>query len=215
MPTDYVLYSNYERLVEALLAGEVDIGWNTNTAYVAARAPDRRRRADPRDARRRRRLPTVVVTRRGEAFESPAALGGQAARARQPRLRARRDPAAALPRASRASTPSAMRARALRHRPRQARRHRRLRAARRRARSPRATPTRARSATRPGPRCAPRGMPAVGRAGGRLAQPGLLPLQLHRAAVGRRGARRARGARRCWRWTTTIRRCGRRWTSRA
>lgn len=31
-PTDYLLYSNYERLVDALLAGEVDIGWNTNTA---------------------------------------------------------------------------------------------------------------------------------------------------------------------------------------
>ena len=36
MPTDYPLYSNYERLVDALLAGEVDIAWNTNTAYVAA-----------------------------------------------------------------------------------------------------------------------------------------------------------------------------------
>ena len=34
--TDYVLYSNYERLVDALLEGEVDIAWNTNTAYVAA-----------------------------------------------------------------------------------------------------------------------------------------------------------------------------------
>ena len=36
VPTDYLLYSNYERLVEALLRGEVDVGWNTNTAYVAA-----------------------------------------------------------------------------------------------------------------------------------------------------------------------------------
>jgi ABC-type phosphate/phosphonate transport system substrate-binding protein len=36
VPTDYVLYSNYERLVAALLSGEVDIAWNTNTAYVAA-----------------------------------------------------------------------------------------------------------------------------------------------------------------------------------
>jgi phosphonate transport system substrate-binding protein len=33
-PTDYVLYSNYERLVDALLEGAVDIGWNTNTAFV-------------------------------------------------------------------------------------------------------------------------------------------------------------------------------------
>jgi len=34
-PVDYVLYSNYERLVDAVLAGEVEVGWNTNTAYVA------------------------------------------------------------------------------------------------------------------------------------------------------------------------------------
>jgi ABC-type phosphate/phosphonate transport system substrate-binding protein len=36
VPTDYVLYSNYERQVDALLAGDVDIAWNTNTAYVQA-----------------------------------------------------------------------------------------------------------------------------------------------------------------------------------
>jgi len=35
-PTDYLLYSNCERLVDALLDGAVDIAWNTNTAYVAA-----------------------------------------------------------------------------------------------------------------------------------------------------------------------------------
>jgi phosphonate transport system substrate-binding protein len=32
MPTDYVLYSSYERLVDALLDADVDIAWNTNTA---------------------------------------------------------------------------------------------------------------------------------------------------------------------------------------
>ena len=31
---DFVLFSNYERLVEALMAGWVDIAWNTNMAYV-------------------------------------------------------------------------------------------------------------------------------------------------------------------------------------
>ncbi len=35
VPTDYVLFSNYERLVDATLDGTVEIGWNTNTAYVA------------------------------------------------------------------------------------------------------------------------------------------------------------------------------------
>jgi phosphonate transport system substrate-binding protein len=34
IPTDYILYSNYERLVEAVLDGSVEIGWNTNTAFV-------------------------------------------------------------------------------------------------------------------------------------------------------------------------------------
>lgn len=33
-PLDFVLYSNYERQVDALLAGHVDIAWNTNVAWV-------------------------------------------------------------------------------------------------------------------------------------------------------------------------------------
>jgi len=33
-PIDFVLYSNYERQVEGLLSGHVDIAWNTNVAWV-------------------------------------------------------------------------------------------------------------------------------------------------------------------------------------
>lgn len=33
-PMDFVLFSNYERQVEALLAGHIDIAWNTNVAWV-------------------------------------------------------------------------------------------------------------------------------------------------------------------------------------
>lgn len=33
-PLDYVLFSNYEAQVDALLNGFIDIGWNTNVAYV-------------------------------------------------------------------------------------------------------------------------------------------------------------------------------------
>jgi ABC-type phosphate/phosphonate transport system substrate-binding protein len=33
-PIDYVLYSNYDRQVEALLARHIDIAWNTNLAWV-------------------------------------------------------------------------------------------------------------------------------------------------------------------------------------
>jgi len=31
---DFVLYSNYSRLVDSLLTGHIDIAWNTNLAYV-------------------------------------------------------------------------------------------------------------------------------------------------------------------------------------
>jgi len=34
VPMDFALYSNYERQVEALLAGHVDIAWNTPLAHV-------------------------------------------------------------------------------------------------------------------------------------------------------------------------------------
>ncbi len=46
---DYVLYSNYERQVEAHLAGQVDVAWNSPLAWIeadrAAAARDRRARA--------------------------------------------------------------------------------------------------------------------------------------------------------------------------
>jgi ABC-type phosphate/phosphonate transport system substrate-binding protein len=38
LAVEYVLFANYERLVAALLEGVVDLGWNTNTAFVAADA---------------------------------------------------------------------------------------------------------------------------------------------------------------------------------
>src|SRR5579871_6130432 len=34
LPIDYVLFSNYDRQVQALLAGQIDIAWNTNLAWV-------------------------------------------------------------------------------------------------------------------------------------------------------------------------------------
>src|SRR5438067_1596723 len=34
LPIDYVLYSNYDSQVEALLARQIDIAWNTNLAWV-------------------------------------------------------------------------------------------------------------------------------------------------------------------------------------
>jgi ABC-type phosphate/phosphonate transport system substrate-binding protein len=37
LPADFALYSSYERQVEALLAGQVDIAWNTPLAHVRVR----------------------------------------------------------------------------------------------------------------------------------------------------------------------------------
>jgi ABC-type phosphate/phosphonate transport system substrate-binding protein len=34
VPTDYVLFSNYEAQVDALFEGSIDIAWNTNVAFV-------------------------------------------------------------------------------------------------------------------------------------------------------------------------------------
>lgn len=37
VPIDYVLFSNYDRQVEALLSRQIDIGWNTNLAWLKVR----------------------------------------------------------------------------------------------------------------------------------------------------------------------------------
>jgi ABC-type phosphate/phosphonate transport system substrate-binding protein len=77
VPTDYVLYSNYGRLVDALLSEEVDIAWNTNTAYVAAeeRIGGDAQLLGMRDVDAEFR--TVVAVRRGETFGDLAELGGR------------------------------------------------------------------------------------------------------------------------------------------
>ncbi len=76
-PTDYVLYSNYERLVDALLDGRVDIGWNTNTAFVSV---EQRLGAQVRILGMRdidAAFATVIVTRAGETFDEAAQLSGR------------------------------------------------------------------------------------------------------------------------------------------
>lgn len=77
IPVDYVLFSNYERQVEALLSGQIQIGWNTNTAYVRVRhvvdQPVRilgMRDVDSDWA-------TLVVTRKGEGVEKVSDLAGK------------------------------------------------------------------------------------------------------------------------------------------
>lgn len=72
---DYVLYSNYERQVDALLAGHVHVAWNSPLAWVrAARAGDVLAVA-MRDSDCD--LTSVVVVRAGSGIESLADLAGR------------------------------------------------------------------------------------------------------------------------------------------
>lgn len=77
VPTDYILYSNYERLVAAVLAGDVEIGWNTNTAFVALEQElgGEARILGMRDVDAE--FATVIVTRRDERIDGVANLAGR------------------------------------------------------------------------------------------------------------------------------------------
>jgi phosphonate transport system substrate-binding protein len=78
VPTDYVLFSNYERLIDAVLERAVDVGWNTNTAYVVLdhRAGGCTRILGMRDVDRD--WGTVLVMRKGDSIEEPTELEGRA-----------------------------------------------------------------------------------------------------------------------------------------
>jgi ABC-type phosphate/phosphonate transport system substrate-binding protein len=62
---DYVLYSNYERQVEAHLRGEIDVAWNSPLAWIETdrAAPGRARAIAMRDTDRD--LTSVVIARPG------------------------------------------------------------------------------------------------------------------------------------------------------
>jgi phosphonate transport system substrate-binding protein len=77
VPTDYVLYSSYERLVDDLLVGRIDIAWNTNTAYVQAehRMGGGAQLLGMRDVDVAFR--TVIVMRRGDSLASLRELVGR------------------------------------------------------------------------------------------------------------------------------------------
>ena len=80
LPFDYVLYSNYERQVEDLVAGRIHVAWNSPLAWVRAR-----RRADVVGRRVRalvmrdtdRDLSSVVVVRANDDIRSAADLAGR------------------------------------------------------------------------------------------------------------------------------------------
>lgn len=74
---DFVLYSNYERQVEDLLSGHIDVAWNTNLAYVrtALRTGDACRALAMRDTDLAFR--TLVVARAGSGFGALEDLRGR------------------------------------------------------------------------------------------------------------------------------------------
>lgn len=76
-PIDYVLYSNYDRLVQALLDRQIDIAWNTNLAWVKVhmRTGGRCRALAMRDVDAE--FTTVFVARTDRAIASIADLRGK------------------------------------------------------------------------------------------------------------------------------------------
>ncbi len=75
-PMDFVLFSNYERQVEALLAGHIDIAWNTNVAWVrtSRRTAGTARALAMRDTDLT--FQTLMVARKGSGYDGLASLAG-------------------------------------------------------------------------------------------------------------------------------------------
>lgn len=77
---DYILYSNYERQVEAHFRGEIDLAWNSPLAWLQAKriAAELGRRAEAiamRDSDRD--LTSVIVVRSDSGIHRPADLNGK------------------------------------------------------------------------------------------------------------------------------------------
>src|SRR4051794_1614908 len=77
LPIDYVLFSNYDRQVQALLARQIEIAWNTNLAWVKVhRATDGKCRAlAMRDVDAQ--FTTIVVARTESGIKSLADVRGR------------------------------------------------------------------------------------------------------------------------------------------
>jgi ABC-type phosphate/phosphonate transport system substrate-binding protein len=77
---DYILYSNYETQVEALLAGECDVAWNSPLAWVRAERLARARGAQVRAIAMRDTdcdLTSVIIVRADSPITTVADLRGQ------------------------------------------------------------------------------------------------------------------------------------------
>ncbi|HEU4735340.1 MAG TPA: PhnD/SsuA/transferrin family substrate-binding protein [Kofleriaceae bacterium] len=80
LPFDFVLYSNYERQVEAHLRGDIDVAWNSPLAWIQAeRAASAAGRTAQAIAMRDtdRDLTSVVLVRAGDPIATAAELAGK------------------------------------------------------------------------------------------------------------------------------------------
>ena len=77
LPAEFALYSSYERQVEALIAGEVDVAWNTPLAHVRVqrRTGSTSRSLGMRDSDRDVR--TKIIARRDARIASLEGLAGR------------------------------------------------------------------------------------------------------------------------------------------
>lgn len=77
VPIDYVLYSNYDAQVEANLAGEIDVAWNSPLAWVKSQlvSHNRCRAVAMRDTDRD--LTTAILVRKDSTVASVADLKGK------------------------------------------------------------------------------------------------------------------------------------------
>src|SRR5262245_61214874 len=75
-PIDFVLFSNYGRQVDALLANHIDIAWNTNLAYVRTvrRTADTCRALAMRDTDTT--FSSVFVAQAGSGMTGPHSMKG-------------------------------------------------------------------------------------------------------------------------------------------
>lgn len=79
LPVDHVLFSNYERQVEALMAGEIDVAWNSPLAWVRSRRMAEALGRPVRALAMRdtdRDLTSMVVIRRDSTIEHVKELAG-------------------------------------------------------------------------------------------------------------------------------------------
>jgi ABC-type phosphate/phosphonate transport system substrate-binding protein len=77
LPIDYVLFSNYDRQVQALLARQIEIAWNTNLAWVKVyrRSNGACRALAMRDVDAR--FTTVFIARRDDGIRTLTGLRGK------------------------------------------------------------------------------------------------------------------------------------------